>query len=78
MNEIKSFLVYDESSGKSSHDKSMRLVSCGYEFILCDYIMLMPWTRYTDGYINKMKSVWSTRYCSKHGWWRDTRIKVAW
>lgn len=27
-------LVYEESSRKSSHDKYMRSVSCGYELIL--------------------------------------------
>ena len=32
---IKRFLVYEESSGKISPEKYTRLVSCGYEFILC-------------------------------------------
>jgi len=36
---MKRFPVHEESSGKSSFDKSMRSVSCGYELILCDYIM---------------------------------------
>ena len=34
---------YEESSGKSSPDKSMRSVSCGYELILYDYTMSMLW-----------------------------------
>jgi len=41
LNYLKRFLVYGESSGKSSLEKSTRLVSCGYELILCDYIMSM-------------------------------------
>jgi len=31
--------AYDESSGKSILGKSMRSISCGYKFILCDYII---------------------------------------
>jgi len=52
---------YEESSGKSSHDKYMRSVSHEYEFILyaCIMPMLMLWTSYTEGYINKIKAVWS-------------------
>jgi len=54
-------LGYEESSGKSSHDKYMRLISCEYEFILyaCIIPMLMLWMSYTEGYINKVKVVWS-------------------
>jgi len=37
------FLVHEESSGKSSLDKSITPVSYGYELILCDYIMFMLW-----------------------------------
>ena len=37
----------------------MRLVSHGYELILCDYIMSMLWTGYTEGYNNETKVVWS-------------------
>jgi len=52
---------FDESSGKSSHDKYMRLVSCEYELILHHFIMpiLMLWTGYTEGYIYKIKAVCS-------------------
>jgi len=46
---MKGFMVYKETSGKSSPDKSMRLVSCAYELILCDYIMYFLWTCYIDG-----------------------------
>ncbi len=59
LNGMKRFLVHEESSGKSSHDKYTRSVSCGYELILCDYIMFMLWTGYTKGYISKVKAVWS-------------------
>jgi len=41
---MKRFQVYEESSGKSSNDRFMRSVSCGYELILCDYIMSILWT----------------------------------
>ena len=53
-------LGYEESSGKSSHDKYMRLVSCGYELILYSFIMLMFMlcTCYTEGCISEMKEVW--------------------
>jgi len=64
---MKRFLVHEESIGKSSPEKSMRLVSCGYELILCDYIMSMLWTDYTNGYINEMKVVWSVVCWDKHG-----------
>ena len=30
---------YEESIGKSSPNKSIRSVSCGYDLILCDYVM---------------------------------------
>ena len=54
---MKRFLVYEESSGKSSHEKYMMSISCGYELIL--YACIMPlsmlWTCYTKGYINKRK-----------------------
>jgi len=50
-------LLLWESSGKSSLDKSMRLISCGYELILCDYIMSMLWEGYTEGYISRMKKM---------------------
>ena len=32
---------YGESSGRSSLEKFMRSMSCGYELILCDYTMSM-------------------------------------
>ena len=53
-------LGYEESSGKSSHDKHMRSLSCEYEFIFyaCIMTLLMLWTIYTEGYIRKMKEVW--------------------
>jgi len=54
---MKRFIVYEESSGKSSPDKSMRSLSCVYELILCDSIMSMLWIGYTEGYINKMKAI---------------------
>ena len=40
---------YEELSGKSSHDKYMRSVSCEYEITLYAWIMtmLMLWTHYT-------------------------------
>jgi len=59
-NNMKRFLVYEESSGKSSHEKHMRSVSCEYEFIVYAGIMpmLMLWTCYIEGYINKVKVVW--------------------
>ena len=41
VNGMKRFLVHEESSGKSIPDRSVRLVSCGYELILCDYTMYM-------------------------------------
>lgn len=52
---------YEESSGKNSHDKYMRSVSCEYEFILhaCIMPMLILWIGYTEGYNNIMKIVWS-------------------
>ena len=34
-------LGYEESSGKSSPKRSMRLVSCGYNLILCVYTVSM-------------------------------------
>lgn len=37
VNGMKLFLVYEESSGKSSPNKSMRSISRGYDFILCAY-----------------------------------------
>jgi len=40
---MKRFLVYEESSGRSSPDKSRRSVSCGYELILCYCSMFMLW-----------------------------------
>jgi len=45
VNGIKGFLVYEESSGNSSPDRSMRLVSCGYKliFFVCAMPMFMPW-----------------------------------
>lgn len=45
--------VYDESSGQSSPDRSIRLVSCGYGLILCGYtmVMFMLWIDYVEGYI---------------------------
>jgi len=52
---------------KSSHEKYMRSISCGYELILCDYIMSMLWIAYTKGYINEMKEVWSVACWDKHG-----------
>jgi len=36
----------------------MSSVSCAYALILCDYIMYMLWTSYTEGYISEMKAVW--------------------
>jgi len=63
----KRFLVYEESSGKNSHEKYMRSVSCGYELISCDYIMSMLWTCYTKGYINEMKEMWYAACWDKHG-----------
>lgn len=54
----------------------MRLVSCGYELILCDYIMSILWTDYTEGYISEMKVVYSIACCKNHG--KETRSKVAW
>ena len=38
---MKRFLFYEESSGKSSLDKYMRSVSCGYELILYGCIIPM-------------------------------------
>ena len=38
-NDMRRVLVYEESSGKSSHDKHMKSVSCEYELILYTYIM---------------------------------------
>jgi len=42
---MKRFLVHEEPSGESSHDKYTRSVSCGYELILyvCIMPMFMPW-----------------------------------
>jgi len=39
-NDMKRFLVYEESIGKGSHDKYMRSVSCGYDLVL--YTCIMP------------------------------------
>ena len=52
---------YEESSGKSIHEKYMRLVSREYEFILyaCIMPMLMLWKGYTEGCISKVKAVLS-------------------
>jgi len=55
VNGMKRFLVHEESSGKSSHDKYMRSVSYSHELILCDDIMSILWTSYTEGYNNEMK-----------------------
>jgi len=41
VNGMKRFSVYEESSGRNSLEKYMRLVLCGYELILCDYTMPM-------------------------------------
>ena len=41
VNGMKRFVVYEESSGKSSHDKYTRSISCGYELILYDCITHM-------------------------------------
>lgn len=57
VNDMKRFLIYEESNGKSSLDKYMRSVSCGYELILCDYIMSMLWIGYIEGYVSQMKAV---------------------
>lgn len=73
---MKRFLVYEESSGKNSPEKSMTLVSCGYELILFNYIMSMLWTDYTEGCVNEMKVVWSTACWNKHGY--EIGRKVAW
>ena len=56
---MKRFLVYQESSGKSIHDKNMRSVSCEYEFILyaCIIPILMLWSGYTKRYISKVQEV---------------------
>ena len=53
---MKRFLVYEESSGKSNTDRSMGIVSCGYELKLCDYTMsmFMLWTNNAKGYISGM------------------------
>lgn len=37
MNDMKRLLVYEESSGQSILDSSMRSVSCGFDLILCAY-----------------------------------------
>ena len=68
-NDMKIFLVYEESSGKSIHDKHMRSVSCEYEFILyvCIIPMVMSWIRYTEGYISKVKAMSSMTCWEKHG-----------
>ena len=59
VNGMKRFMLYEESSGKSSHDKYMRLVSCECEFVLyaCIIPMLMLWIGYIEGYINRMKTM---------------------
>lgn len=57
---MKRFLVHEESSDKSSHDKYMRSVLCGYELILYTFIMHMFMTGHVEGYINEMKEVWSS------------------
>jgi len=44
---MKMFLVYEESSGKSSPNRSMRLISYGYDLILCAY-------NYTYSYVMNM------------------------
>jgi len=64
---MKKFLVHEESSGKNGHDKYTRSVSCGYELILCDYIMSMIWIGYTEGCISKMKEAWFVTCWGKHG-----------
>jgi len=45
----------------------MRSVACGYQLILCDYIMSMLWKGYTEGDINEMKAVWFATCWDKHG-----------
>jgi len=67
VNGTKRFLVYEESSGDSSHKKYTRLVSCGYELILYTCSMPMFMTGNENGYINEMKPVWSATCCDKHG-----------
>ena len=58
INGMKGFLVYEESSGKSSPDRSMRSVSCGYDLILWAYTMpmFMLWTYNVERYISEMKT----------------------
>ena len=61
-----------------SLDKSMRLVSCGYELILCDYTMSMLWKGYVEGYISGMKAMCFATFWNLHELWNDTRRKVVW
>ena len=54
---MKRFLVFEKSNEKSSPDKSMKLVSCGYDLILCDYTMSMLRIDYVEGHMSGMKAV---------------------
>jgi len=58
VNDMKRFMVYEESGGKSNPNKATRSISCGYELISRDSAMFMLSTGYAEGYINGMKSVW--------------------
>ena len=54
---MKRFLVYEESSEQSSPRRSMRLISCGYDFVLCayNYAYVYVMVDNGEGYINGMK-----------------------
>ena len=57
---MKRFLVHEESSGKSSHDKYTRSTSCGYELIMYTCVISMFMTSNMEVYISEMKAVWSS------------------
>jgi len=39
VNGMKRLMVYEDSSGKSIPEISLRSISCGYDLIICDYSM---------------------------------------
>jgi len=43
---------------KNSRDKYTRSVECGYDLMLCDYIMSMLWKNYIEGNKLEKKAVW--------------------
>ena len=67
VNDMKRFLVHEESIEKRSHEKYTSSVSYGHELILFDYITFMLWTSYIEVYNSEIKAVWFVTCWDKHG-----------